>query len=854
MRERPSGRSPVSSLFARIVVPGMATLLATLGPESAGNVFGATTSTPFQLAYVSGTSGPASGGTALNLVGNAFSPSATVTIGGVGAGGVVTSSTLIKATSPGLAAGALYDVIVNNGGPASVIPKGWFSDFGDVAQASPYHAPVETIIRDGITAGCGGGNYCPSSSITRAQMAVFLLRAEHGPAYVPPPATGTIFGDVHIGDFAADWIEQLYAEGITGGCQAGSPPNYCPSASVLRGQMAVFLLKIYHGTGYAPPAATGVFSDVPVSNPFAPWVEELARLYVTTGCGGSQYCPSSSVTRGQMAVFLAKTFHRPEATRLLEQASWGPTDADISAVLGQGVLPWLAAQHQATPSLFPAQNLVPGGVPAGCGDGTGANPPNCRRDNYSTYPLYTTFFRNALYQPDQLRQRVFFALHKLDVVSTNTITQPAQVIPYLNILYSNALGSYSDILNNLTLNPAMGDFLNMDTSTKGNPNENYTREIMQLFSIGTVLLNQDGTTQNDPISGLPLPSYDQSVIDNMKLVFTGWYIPQVTVPPLAGDSGEQAGDYISPMTLKAVQHNTGEKDLFVQDVGGAQPFLPNQNGDGAPTIIPAGQTGDQDLTAALNALFNHPNVGPYLARELIHSLVTSNPSAGYIERVAGFFNDNGSGTRGSLWAVVKAILLDPEARVDSGDPNFGKLKDPAQYELGILRAFNAQSANRSTQSDGALSTCTNCTRDQGQEIFKPTTVFSYYPQAFLAPPASAGLLGPEFGIMDASTSLKRANFVNTIVFATFGVSCSVSSCYQPTGTSIDFTELQQLAPNSANLVDRLNRLLLHGTMSDNMRSSIVTAVEAVSPSTDTLKRARQALYLVATSSQYQVQR
>ena len=116
-------------------------------------------------------------------------------------------------------------------------------------------------------------------------MAVFLLRAEHGSGYVPPPATGTIFGDVHQGDFAADWIEQLYAEGITGGCQAGTPPNYCPTSSVTRGQMAAFLLKIYHGNGYAPPTATGVFSDVPTTLPLAPWIEELARLAVTSGCG-----------------------------------------------------------------------------------------------------------------------------------------------------------------------------------------------------------------------------------------------------------------------------------------------------------------------------------------------------------------------------------------------------------------------------------------------------------------------------------------------------------------------------------------------------------------------------------------
>jgi uncharacterized protein (DUF1800 family) len=825
------------------------TLVAATSLACAGIALGAVSATSFQIAYASGTSGPASGGTAVSLVGNQFLPGATVTVGGSGVSAVVTNSTLIKATSPSLAAGALYDVIVNNndGSPVSVLPKGWLSDFGDVPQSSAFHAPVETIIRDGITSGCGGGNYCPTSPVTRGQMAVFLLRAEHGSAYVPPPATGTIFGDVSQSTTFADWIEQLYTEGITGGCQAGSPPNYCPTASVTRGQMAAFLLKIYHGNGYAPAPATGVFSDVAPSLPLAPWIEELARLYVTTGCGGTQYCPNSAVTRGQMAVFLAKTFHRSEAGRFLEQATWGPKDSEISGVLGQGYLAWLAAQYQLPASTYAPQNLVPDSTPSGCSDGTAATPPNCRRDNYSTWPLYTTFYKNALYQPDQLRQRVFFALHKLDVVSTNAITRPSQVIPYLNILVANAFGNYHDILEQLTLNPAMGHFLNMDSSTKNNPNENYAREVMQLFSVGTDLLNQDGSTQDDGVSGLPLPSYDQTVIDNLKLVFTGWKIPSVTVPPLAGDSGETSGDYLNPMVLQTSNHNnTVDKDLFLG-------FLPNLNGDGAPTHIPAG-SGDQELPQAMDALFNHPNVAPYLARELIHSLVTSNPSPAYIERVAGFYNDNGSGTRGSLWAMVKAILLDPEARNAPTDNNYGKLKEPAVYILGVLRAFNAQSANRSAGSDGALSTCSNCSRDQGQEIFKPATVFSYFPQDYDAPPASAGLFGPEFGIMDASTSLKRANFMNTIVFSSIAVSCSTTSCYTPLGTSIDLTELQQLAPNSANLVDRLNRLLMHGTMSDDMRTSIGNAVEAVSPSTDTLKRARWALYLVATSSQYQVQR
>ena len=836
MREKSSLRAILFSPSARNA-GGFAAFSLALWLSGGGSARAATS---FQLAYMYGTSGPSAGGTPVNLVGNQFVSGATVTVGGVSAVATVTSSTRIGATTPGLAPGALYDVAVTNpGGPSSTLVKGWLSDFTDVPSSSPYHGPVETILRDGITSGCGGGNYCSTSSVTRAQMAVFLLRAEHGSAYVPPPATGAVFGDVHVGDFAADWIEQLYAEGVTGGCSA-SPPLFCPADSVTRGQMAAFLLKIYHGNGYTPPAATGIFSDVPVSMPLAPWIEEIARLYVTVGCGGTSYCPSSAVTRGQMAVFLAKTFHRPEGIRFLQQATWGPKDQDVSTLLGQGYLPWLAAQYQLPPSSYPTMTLWPNTTPASCDS-------NCRLINYGMYPLQTRFFTNAMYNPDQLRQRVAFALHKLVVVSGNSITHPSQVVPYLQILDQNALGDYQDILYDETLIPAMGDYLNMDTSTLTNPNENYPREIIQLFSIGTELLNQDGSTQNDG-GGNPLPSYDQSVIDNLKKVFTGWYVPNNAACDPASGAGNTCSDYLNPMPLhrngqgNVDRHDTTEKDLFVG-------FLPNANGEGAPTIIPAGQTPDQDLNQAIDAIFNHPNLGPYLARELIHSLVTSNPSPGYIERVAGFFNDDGTGARGKLWAVVKAVLLDPEARGAPSDPNYGKLKEPVLYVNNVLRAFNAMSANRSTTSDGYINPQT---ASMAQDTFRPGTVFSYFPQDYLAPPASAGLLGPEFGIMDASTSLRRANFINTIVFANIPVSCG-STCTAPNGTSIDLSELQLLSSNPANLVDRLNRLMMHGTMSDEMKNSIITAVSAVA-SSNTLLRARQALYLVATASQYQVQR
>ncbi len=193
MRERPFLQTGDPSFFARGAARATA-VLVTLGLASAGTLTGATT---FQLAYMYGTSGPASGGTPINLVGNQFDAGASVTVGGVNAVSSVTSSTRIGATTPARAAGALYDVIVTNpGDPPAILSKAWFADFLDVNQASPFHAPVEAIVRDGITGGCGGGNYCPSSAVTRAQMAVFLLRAEHGAAYVPPPATGTIFGDV----------------------------------------------------------------------------------------------------------------------------------------------------------------------------------------------------------------------------------------------------------------------------------------------------------------------------------------------------------------------------------------------------------------------------------------------------------------------------------------------------------------------------------------------------------------------------------------------------------------------------------------------------------------------------------
>jgi CSLREA domain-containing protein len=256
---------------------------------------------------LSPTSGPAGGGTAVTVGGANFQTGAALKIGGAPAGGSVSSGTEIDGVSPALPAGALYDVTVTNPSTLSATLAGaWLADFTDVPQGNLFHADVEKVFRHGITAGCGGGAFCVASAVTRAQMAVFLLKAEHGASYVPPSCTG-LFDDVTCPGTFADWIEQLAAEGVTAGCGGN---DYCPSSPVRRDQMAAFLLKTEHGSAYTPPTCTGIFQDVTCPGLFADWIEQLHAEQITGGCQVTPllYCPGSSNTRGQMATFLVKTF------------------------------------------------------------------------------------------------------------------------------------------------------------------------------------------------------------------------------------------------------------------------------------------------------------------------------------------------------------------------------------------------------------------------------------------------------------------------------------------------------------------------------------------------------------------
>jgi uncharacterized protein (DUF1800 family) len=479
----------------------------------------------------------------------------------------------------------------------------------------------------------------------------------------------------------------------------------------------------------------------------------------------------------------------------------------------------------------------------------------CNRDNFSIYPLQRTFFSNALYGPDQLRQRVAFALHQIQVVSgASEVNRPSWLTIYLQSLDRHAFGSYKALLNEITLTPAMGEYLDMRLSTRTSPNENFAREVLQLFSIGTAVLNLDGTPQLDS-QGMPLASYSQTEVNEFTRVFTGWNLVPGTIAP-------GTANWRDPMIPRGgTTHDFGAKTLLNGFTTAAC-----SSASGAPNIACA----QSDMTAAMDNLFNHPNVGPFLGKQLIQHLVTSNPSPAYVERVARVFNNDCSGlypqgcsnVRGNLKLVVQAILLDPEARGDvKTDPHFGKLREPAQYINGFLRAFNVKSFDKLSTSDGVLGNRSGVdfTGTLDQSIFQPPTVFSYYQPGYEVP--GTKILGPAFGILSTSTTLRRANDINTLVYT--GVSSNTTptafSPDRPRGTSIDIANLEALAvnPNDGQVVDALNALMLHGTMSTQMRTSIITAMNAINDANLTTrhqKRARVAVYLTATSSQYDIQR
>jgi uncharacterized protein (DUF1800 family) len=519
---------------------------------------------------------------------------------------------------------------------------------------------------------------------------------------------------------------------------------------------------------------------------------------------------------------------RADAMRLLRQASFGATEAETERVAAMGTSAWIEEQLALPASRYPEYAWMPANRPDTCVDDR--TPPLrpdsfCARDNYTLFPLQLQFFRDALTLPDQLRQRAAFALSQIMVTSGVDNARNYAMRHYQQMFRDRAFGNFYDLLLAVTLSPVMGDYLDMVNNNKSNPaagtdpNENYAREILQLFSVGTYLLNPDGTQQLDA-SGKPLFTYELAQIKGFSRVFTGWTYPTVAGGPQRNNNPR---NYLGNMLAVDANHEFGTKVLL------------------SGAIAPANLTMQRDLEGAHRNIFEHPNVGPFIGKQLIQKLVTSDPTPGYVARVSAAFNDNGAGQRGDLKAVVRAILRDPEARgARKIDPAYGKLIEPVLFMTSIARAGNAASDGVYFRAQSAA---------LGQFVFYAPSVFNFYPFDYVVP--GTRLLGPEFGIQTSSTAVNRANFANGLLFSNAIAADPV--VYGATGTLLNLAAYQGVAADAGALADRLDRNLLGGAMSAAMRAAIVSAVNAI-PASDALNRARTGLWLVVSSPQYQVQR
>ena len=430
--------------------------------------------------------------------------------------------------------------------------------------------------------------------------------------------------------------------------------------------------------------------------------------------------------------------------------------------------------------------------------------------------------------PDQLRQRVAFALSQITVISITKLIWNNNIVPFEQMLANDAFTNYRQILGDVTLSGPMGGYLDMANNAAANPaagtvaNENYAREVMQLFSIGTNMLNQDGSLQTDS-SGNPIPTYNQTNVTELARVLTGWTYAQTagTAPFWGANIDGGTTDMTSPMVAIPAYHDFGSKTLLNGYVALAN-------------LSPA-----QDLQAALDNIFNHPNVGPFVGKQLIQHLVKSNPSPAYISRVAAAFANNGQGVRGDMQAVITAVLLDPEARANDNGGNDqvgdGHMQEPALYLAGIVRAFNG-SMNSQNYFASDLAT-------MGQDIFNPATVFNYYSPSYAVP--ATPLQGGEFEIFTPFTSIYRANLVSNV----FNNYSGAVQTYGP-GMTVDFTPYVALAGTPSALVDALDITLTHGVMPAQMKQILVTAVQG--ETNGNLRRVQTALYLIVASNYYNV--
>ena len=521
------------------------------------------------------------------------------------------------------------------------------------------------------------------------------------------------------------------------------------------------------------------------------------------------------------------------AARLAMQASFGNTEALTAEIKAKGPAGWIASQ------MLLASSRYTSGGNASVHQNTSATSycdlparagPNCWRDNFSSIPLVWDFYRNATTRPDQLRQRVAFALQQIVVVSGTDVEGAYGQRNYQNMLLDNAFGNYRQVLKKVALSPVMGDYLNNVNNDKAAPNENFARELLQLFSVGTCLLNADGSLRG----GACAPTYDNDMVRAYAYALTGWTYPAGGATSWGcWPRGTHCRFHNGDMVAVEARHDNAARQLL------------------SGISLRAGLTAPAALEVVLDSLMAHPNTAPFIGKQLIQQLVSSNPSPAYVSRVsaaftAGKYSTFGTGQRGDLAATVAAVLLDPEARSASVTANAGKLRDPVLMFTSVLRGLNGQ-------SDGdALSWWWG--EELREHVFRPPTVFGFYSPDYPVPGTT--LVGPSFGVHNAGSALQRLNFLTYLL--EWGGSTPVASVPNATGTKIDLSRFTNDAADAGKLVDRLSLIATGQSLPTATRSEIVKAVSWWTASTDKANwqanRVKTAAYLVFATPNFQVER
>lgn len=503
-----------------------------------------------------------------------------------------------------------------------------------------------------------------------------------------------------------------------------------------------------------------------------------------------------------------------EAARFLMQASMGANRAQIARVQSVGYAAWLDEQFALPASGSRWDWLVSKGYDAIANKNSQAG-------------FDASSWRKLISAPDTLRQRVTLALSEIIVVSINGLVggggwKAFGAAGFLDMLETNCYGDYRNLLQLVSTSPAMGLYLTYRGNVKYNPvtgalpDENYAREIMQLFTVGLLQLNTDGTPKMQ--NGGALETYAQDDITGLARIFTGWNFD-------LSSGNTSTPDFMrKPMLQIASGHETG-----------ASSFL--------GSTVPAGLSGAEALKMALDIIYAHPNVAPFISRQLIQRLVTSNPLPAYVARVAAVFNNDGTGVKGNLKAVIKAILLDDEARNKSNlsNPQFGKVREPVLRFLTWARAFNASSAT----DTWALGDTSDPAKKLGQSPSRSPSVFNFFRPGYVPPGsaiAAAALVAPEFQIINESSVVGYLNFMQNAVARTGGVGDLLA----------DYTALLPLADNATSLLDEINLLLAAGQISEATMSMLRSAVGSMPSGSDAArnKRIHAALTLVLAAPEF----